>query len=159
MRATLARLAVVAALLVAAADSAQAAESVAIRRVDGAPALVVDGRPVPAHMFFNATWDATLVADPLAQAFAKADIHLHQFDIGLDWADDFDRIDDATAATRYRGTDRRLRGLARMDPAVLVLLRVHLSPPQTWADAHPDEVLTYQDGTRIFHSKWTACHS
>ncbi len=127
--------------------------------MDGEPTLVVDGRPIPAHMFFNATWDRKLVADSLAQSFADAGIHLHQFDTSMDWREDFDKLNPAGEAAQYAGLDARLRALARLDPNVLVLLRVHLYAPQTWADAHPDEILTYQDGTRIFHSKWNACHS
>ena len=146
-------------LVLAIQPVAYAARSVHVRMVDGLPALAVDGHAVPPHMFFNATWDRKLVADSLAQAFAQSGIHLHQFDTGLDWSDDFDQVDAATRATRYRGLDGRLRALAGIDPKVMVLLRVHVSPRQTWADKHPDEVLTFQDGTKIFHSKWTACHS
>jgi len=136
-----------------------AADSVEVRTVDGTPTLLVDGRAVPAHMLFNATWDRTLVADSLAKAFRDAGIHLHQFDASLDWNDNFEGLDPAAEAKQYRGLDERIRALERMDPDVLVLLRVHLYARQTWAEAHPDEILTYQDGTKIFHSKWNACHS
>lgn len=146
-------------LALAVLPSVHAARSVRVRSVAGLPSLVVDGRAVPAHMFFNATSDRKLVADSLAQAFARSGIHLHQFDVSLDWSGDFDHVDKATADRRYRGLDGRLRALASIDPQVMVLLRVHVSPPQTWAEKHPDEVLTFQDGTKIFHSKWTACHS
>lgn len=139
--------------------SAPAADEVVIRAAGGRLQLVIDGQAVPPQMFFNATSDTKLVTDSLAQAFSEAGIHLHQFDVSLDWQNRFDGLDDATAAQRYRGTDERIRALARMDPEVLVLLRVHMAPPQKWGDLHPDEILTYQDGTRIFHSKWTACHS
>ncbi|MBT3374111.1 MAG: hypothetical protein HN742_16665 [Lentisphaerae bacterium] len=139
--------------------SASAADEVAVREVGGKLRLVIDGQPVAPQMFFNATSDTKLVADSLASAFSDAGIRLHQFDVGLDWDDSFDGVDDATAAQRYRSVDKRLRALARLDPKVLVLLRVHMAPPQTWGEAHPDDILTYQDGTRIFHSKWTACHS
>jgi len=110
-------------------------------------------------MLFNATWDSRLVADSLAQSLARAGVHLHQFDANLDWRDDFDRMDEATAAQRYRGLDDRLHALVRIDPDVLVLLRVHVSPPQTWGDRHPEEILTFQDGTKITKNKWMACHS
>ena len=136
-----------------------AADSVEVRTVGGTPALLVDGRAVPAHMLFNATWDRILVADSLAKAFRDAGIHLHQFDASMDWSDDFEGLDPATEAKQYRGLDERIRALAQMDPDVLVLLRTHLYARQTWAEAHPDEILTYQDGTKIFHSKWNACHS
>lgn len=136
-----------------------AADTVHVRVVHGVPSLVIDGERVPPHMLFNATWDTRLVADSLAQSFARAGVHLHQFDANLDWRDDFDRIDEATAAQRYRGLDGRLCGLARIDPEVLVLLRVHMSPPQTWGARHPDEILTFQDGTKITKNKWMACHS
>lgn len=139
--------------------NAWSADSVEVRAVDGAPTLVVDGQPIPAHMFFNATSDRKLIADSLAKSFADAGIHLHQFDVKIDWREDFDKLDPATEATRHAGIGTRLRALAKLDPEALVLLRVQLSAPQTWAEDHPDEILTYQDGTRIFHSKWNSCHS
>jgi len=136
-----------------------AADTVHVRDIDGVPALLVDGERVPPHMLFNATWDTRLVADSLAQSFARAGIHLHQFDANLDWRDDFDQIEEVTAAQRYRGLDERLRALSKIDPEVLVLLRVHVSPPHSWGDRHPAEILTFEDGTRITKNRWMACHS
>lgn len=136
-----------------------AAEQVVVRLIDGNPTLLVDGAAVPPQMFFNATSDRRLVADSLAGSFAAGGIHLQQIEAVPDWSLDFAEVSADVARKRYAGLEARLRALVAMDPEVLVLLRVRMSPRQNWADAHPDEVLTYQDGTRIFHSKWTACHS
>ncbi len=136
-----------------------AAERVEVRLVDGDPALVVDGTVIPPHMFFNATSDRRLVADSLARSFASGGIRLHQLEAVPDWSLDFGRLSSEVARKPYAGLKERLRALVAMDPNVLVLLRVRMSPQQNWAEIHPDDVLTYQDGTRIFHSKWTASHS
>jgi len=141
------------------APSVRAAESVRISQVDGRPALLVDGRPTPPHMHFNTSWNPRVVADDLAQSFAEADIHLHQFDVNLDWNADYGRVDLEDVGGRYRSVDERISAIVGIDAEALILLRVHLNPPVAWGAEHPDQVLTAEDGTKITYSKWSAAVS
>ena len=142
-----------------AAPACWGADSVTVDVAGGLPVLLVDDQPVPPHMHFNTSWDAAVVSDGLARAFAAGGVHLNQFDVNLDWQADYDQITPEIDAKRYAGLDKRLRALVEIDSKALVLLRVHMHPPVPWGKEHPAEILAFEDGTPITASKWSAATS
>ena len=135
--------------------SAASAQPVTVGWARGVPRLLIGGHPTPATMFFNTSWQPEVVADSVAEAFARAGIHLHQFDVNLDWSDDFEDV----PVEPYRSLDTRLGALAGIDPEARALLRVHLFAPAAWYETHPDEILAAEDGTRIETGRLSAATS
>jgi len=72
---------------------------------------------------------------------AGAGVHMHSFGIGMPWPKpgeqpDFARVDEA------------IEQVLRADPDGLLLPRFGVHPPGWWYDAHPDEALKFDDGSR-----------
>jgi len=126
--------------------SAADARSPARARIEirqGAPTLLVDGRPTPAlaYMTYN-------LQEKFVRQFAEAGVELFAFQTTSDY--DYYRLSaDAWVEPEvydYRQFDERMETILRAAPRAMVLPRVYLCSPPWWDVAHPDQLMAGKDG-------------
>jgi hypothetical protein len=100
----------------------------------GYPALLVNGEPVPPMAMTTQTEDPVYLA-----ALGKAGVRLFYEICATPWLD----------PGSVQALSRRLEVLVRSAPRALVILRVSLHPPMSWIREHPEELVTYEDGSRV----------
>ncbi len=118
---------------------------------NGAPALILDGKPV----FYGLMWGSgpTVKSYPLkesARYYGKAGVHFHTFDMGTtgpqpEWCGpnknnntDFD----------FSTLKPRLEHFIDADPEARFHLRIHLEMMGWWQELYPDECELLSDGSR-----------
>lgn len=135
-----------AAVLVAFPLFAQKTKTAAIRVIDGAPALLVNGQPELPFMYALThvsggrwSWEE-LPAHNLRNACSDG-IRLYQVDLWLEdiWPAGSRRLD----MTLVR---RQLRGVLDACPDAGIVVRLHVNAPMWWNQAHPDECVQFADG-------------
>jgi len=107
-----------------------------VANYNGAPAVLVDGSPItPMSMLVMADWHPK--PDPEQRAYYR-------------------RLSEAGVRTFYvtcslrQGVDNavaRVRNLLDSIPNARIMLRLNVSPPAKWVEAHPEEMVTYNDGS------------
>ncbi len=118
-----------------------------IEQFNGSPAIVIDGKPHP---------PMTITIMNGAKAFApeRRDYFRRLGEAGL-------KIFYVSASTRWHSPGdaaagvpdgveaalSRIRFVLDAVPDGYVMLRLNVSPPADWVDAHPEEQLTYSDGS------------
>jgi hypothetical protein len=71
---------------------------------------------------------------------AAAGIHIHSFGISMPWPKEGEEPDFSGVAQAFEAT-------IQADPEALLLPRFGMSAPGWWQEEHPDECLTFDDGT------------
>ena len=102
-----------------------------VRDVQGTPTLYINGQPHTGLMFWTGS---PTEAEARVAEFAGAGIDLLTY--GMNWwleegASDFTRLDAQIAAARAA------------NPRVLLLLRLELTPPASWREAYPEEMMVH----------------
>lgn len=125
---------------------AQKAKTAEVRMIDGAPALLVNGRPELPFLYALThvtggrwSWEE-LPAHNLRNNCADG-IRLFQVDLWLEdlWLQGQKRLDLAPAR-------RQLRGVLDACPQAAVVVRLHVNAPAWWNRAHPEECVQFADG-------------
>lgn len=126
--------------------SAQAAQTAAIRSLQGQPTLFVNQQPELPFLYAIThvsggrwTWEE-LPAHNLGQMSA-AGVRLYQVDLWLEdlWKENESHLDMALAR-------RQIRGVLDACPSASVVVRLHVNAPLWWNRAHPDECVQYANG-------------
>jgi len=99
---------------------------------NGAPGLFIDGTPIYPLMLMSCPVDPRDIADGAADG-----LHLQTIGAASGWA--------GIGKYEYAETDRAIQTALEADPDALLLLRVMMSAPSDWLDAHPDEIVRYAD--------------
>lgn len=127
----------------------------AIERINGAPALVIDGQPV----FYGLMWGGAPGTEgyalrECARLYGEAGVHFFTFDIGTGGAEaewcgprpgQPSHYDFSTLA-------RRFERVIEADPQARFHLRVHLEMPEWWQTLYPEECELLSDGRRMGQS-------
>lgn len=84
---------------------------------------------------------------------AAEGIHIHSFGIAMPWPKPGEAPD-------FAGVDAVLERVIDADPEALLLPRFGCDPPGWWYDAHPEDALQFDDGSRgpvcVASEKWRA---
>ncbi len=102
----------------------------------GAPALFVNGRPMPAMLYLQGRKPVPAEYAQMAQAGYK----VFSLGIGMGWTgpDQYD----------YASVDEQMLAALQGAPAGYFIPRVMVSAPGWWCDAHPDELIACADWTK-----------
>lgn len=72
---------------------------------------------------------------------AEAGVHIHSFGVDMPWPRPGEE-------PNFVATDRNIEEVIAADPQAMLLPRFGVGPPGWWLEAHPDDVLRYDDGTQ-----------
>ena len=72
---------------------------------------------------------------------AEAGVRFVSFPVSLPWPRPGEPVD-------WTGPDAACRRVLKANPDALLLPRIPMDPPAWWRDAHPDEVMQWEDGRR-----------
>ena len=113
----------------------------------GAPAICVNGKPVPPMTFTQSSWRS--LPEGRAEAYLKkigaAGLKVHYVSCSTRWHNPGDPAKgklDGIAEARAR-----IRKILDAIPDAYVMLRLNVSPPADWVNAHPEEQMRFSDGT------------
>jgi len=113
---------------------------------NGAPAILVNGKPQPPMTFTYVSrppYVGAREADYLGKIGA-AGLKIHYVCCATRWLDPGDpakgRPDGIEAARK------EIRKILDAIPDAYVMLRLNVSPPADWVNAHPEELITFSDG-------------
>ena len=116
---------------------------------NGAPAVLIDGKAVPPmQMLVFETWHPRPRAEQRAyyRKLGAAGMRVFYVTCATSWRSPANKAkgwpDGAHAAVEA------VRELLRSVPDARVILRLNVSPPAAWVEAHPEEMVTYDDGSR-----------
>ena len=107
--------------------------------IQGSPALLIDGQPRPALAYRGTVDPMTAHGRCQVAHFRDAGVHVYAAYMPLDkaWED---------RPGRFDALDDRLRAYLSVDPEAQIILLLRLVPPESWMDAHPDELVRYAKG-------------
>ena len=111
----------------------------------GAPAIVVDGKPVPPMLMTMTEWDIYDRDRPYFRRLGEAGMRVFFIMCRTDWL-----LPPDPKAGEPGGVERARRALKLVleeVPDALVVLRLVASPPVDWVNAHPEEQILYSDGS------------
>lgn len=77
------------------------------------------------------------------QLAAQAGVNFVSFPVELPWPKPGQETD-------WTGVDSACRLVLRANPSALLLPRIPMDPPKWWREAHPDEVMQWENGRRDF---------
>ncbi len=121
-----------------------------VERYHGEPAILIDGRAYPPMTMTAPIQDPAYLKD-----LGEAGLKIYYVTAATDWnnpgnkAPDipFERGDNRNPLTGVQQTLRDLEVLMSAVPDAYVMLRLNVAPPKEWVNAHPEEMLTYSDGS------------
>jgi hypothetical protein len=119
----------------------------------GRPTLVIDGLPTAPLIYAltdtpGARWTWEEVPARNIALFASHGCRLFQADLFLEQLLGPDDTLDLTLARR------QVAGILAACPDAHVMLRVHVNPPPSWCERHPDECVGYADGPAEPETRW-----
>ncbi len=103
-----------------------------VERYNGAPAILIDGVPYPPMTMTTQTADENYL-----RSLGEAGIKIYYVDAMTTW----NRPD----GLEY--TTQQMDFLLKCIPDAYVMLRLNTAPPPEWVNAHPEEMVTYNDGS------------
>ena len=113
---------------------------------NGSPAIVVDGKPCPPMTITLLGRDN---GSPGRQAYyrrlGEAGLKIFYVPARTRWLAPGDRA--AGVPDGVEAAIRDIRFVLDAVPDAYVMLRLNVSPPASWVNAHPEEQLTYSDGS------------
>lgn len=113
-----------------------------VRPLGGAPALFVNGKPVPAFLVStNSPQRARRHRE-----FAEAGLHLYSDWFGTSGAGDLGQV--KAGIYDYGTYDRYFAEVLQADPQAYFLPHIGITAPLWWQEAHPEERCLYADGSR-----------
>lgn len=111
-----------------------------VEHYHGEPAIMIDGKPYPPMTM------TCRIDDPgYLKRLGEAGIRIFFIGTQTNWLNPGDPekgIPDAVAAA-----DRSIETLMQAVPDAWVILRLSVSPPKEWIEAHPEEMVMYSDGS------------
>jgi len=132
------------ACLVCAQMSAAVVERAEVKPYNGRTALFINGEPVVPMIYAltdrpSGKWSFETAPGFNIGQFAKAGVKLFQMDIWFYEMLDEDGNLDITLARK------QVAGVLDKCPEATVMFRLHVNPPQSWLQAHPEEWTRYAD--------------
>jgi hypothetical protein len=136
------------ALGVLAASCASAGLEAEVRSTSSGPRLCVNGEPVPPTVLYVSLWhdpELTKVAQSEIASAGRSGVRIISFAIwGLPWF----RADETPDFSRH-DVDVWVEKVLAAYPDALLLPRFPTDwPPEWWREAHPDDVMLFDDGQR-----------
>lgn len=112
----------------------------AFRYVRGSCALVINGTPRPALIYRGTVDPLSVYGRRQIALFRDAGVHVYAADVPLEefWSQQ--------SAHKPTAVDDLVCGYLSVDPEAYLILLVSLVPPNSWMDAHPDELVRYAQG-------------
>ena len=123
--------------------SAAAPPTTHVKMLNGAPCLFINGSPHPGTSYMTYRPDGKNFRD-----IGQAGVHLYSFS-ATPTESTYDLAPPCWVAPEdfdYSGMDGRARLLLDNDPEAVFFPRVYLGTPPWWADAHPDDLVTFDPG-------------
>ena len=150
------------ALVAALAGGARADREIGIVRERGTTAIVVDGEKLPPMTSCLTTGHGGYIrgtnAEDVAYCAKLRQSGIRVFFLMVDTA--WNRAVQEKEGIFVDGlayAKASLRALLKGAPDAYVILRVNMSPPASWVDAHPDEQIKYSDGSHR-RANCSTCH-
>ncbi len=118
-----------------------------IEYVGGTPAIVVDGKPIP-----PTAMTTPIVDEDYLRSLGKAGTNVYFISCTTrwhswgeeEWTDEaYVKHANLDGIEKFRADAEKLLELV---PDALILLRLNISPSRAWVNAHPDDMLLYNDG-------------
>ena len=121
-----------------------------VERCHGEPAIMIDGRPYPPMTITVPIKNPAYLKD-----LGEAGLKIYYIEASTTWNNPgmkapnvpFERGDHKCALNGLEQTIRDLDMLMSAVPDAYVMLRLNVAPPTDWVNAHPEEMLTYSDGS------------
>lgn len=117
-----------------------------VEQYHGSPAIMVNGKPIPPMSVTIADW-ARVEPDTLRAYYRdlrEAGIRMFYLTTDTRWnqpGDPEKGVPDGITRTM-----EKMKLLIEAVPDAYIMLRLNVSPPAEWVNAHPEELLTYSDG-------------
>ena len=115
-----------------------------VRKTPAGPVLLLNGQPAPPVMFFTNT-DVQRTIDLQLKEIELAGRHgvnLLSVTMWVPWPE-------PGQAPSFGGIDARIRSVLKANPGALLIPRTGVTwPPAWWKEAHPDELMLFDDGKR-----------
>lgn len=117
-----------------------------VERYNGEPTIMIDGVPYPPMTITVATWRRSFpeVEDYLGR-LGKAGLRIFYVETSTGWNRPGDPEKGKPSGLEQTMSD--IDVLLRAVPEAYVILRLNVSPPASWVNAHPEEQLRYSDGS------------
>ena len=127
--------------------SAAAFPSAEIVSDHGAPTIMVDGKPLPPMTITLCHWNSLPPERerPYLQKLGEAGLKVHYVQCSTRWHNPGD-----PATGKPDGLEKALAAIRKLLDAIpdaYVMLRLNVSPPADWVNAHPEEQVTFDDGS------------
>lgn len=90
---------------------------------------------------FTALMSVPGVFESQIRLAADVDVNIVSFSLPLPWPKPGEDAD-------WRTVDRRCRDILTVNPKALLMPRIGMEPPVWWKQAHPDELMVWEDGPR-----------
>lgn len=116
----------------------------AVTELAGRPRLTVRGEPLPPLYVASFATHSKRDEDYQVLDFKKAGVKVRDVHLNLGtmyWT--------GPDTYRFKAVEQAVMRILGYDPDSFVILRVTVNPYATWAQAHPDEVMTTDDGKRF----------
>ena len=117
-----------------------------VEKYHGSPAIMVDGKPVPPMSVTIADW-ARVEPDTLRAYYRdlrEAGIRMFYLTTDTRWNQPGNA--EKGVPDGITRTVEKMKLLIEAVPDAYIMLRLNVSPPAEWVNAHPEELLTYSDG-------------
>ena len=121
-----------------------------VERYHGEPAIMIDGKPYPPMTITVPIKNPAYLKD-----LGEAGLKIYYIEASTTWNNPgmkapnvpFERGDHKCPLNGLQQTIRDLDMLMNAVPDAYVMLRLNVAPPTDWVNAHPEEMLTYSDGS------------
>ena len=119
-----------------------------VRNVNGSPAIVVDGRPYPPMMFTFAYWVERDPEELRAYCRRLGEAGMRLFYVCADTRWHTPGNSETGEPDGVEAAVRNIRLILDAVPEAHFLIRLNVSPPRDWVNAHPEEHIVFSDGKK-----------
>lgn len=109
-----------------------------VESYNGEPAIMINGTPYPPMLITTPISDRDYL-----KALGESGLKIHFVTADTQW----NRPGDETHPSGLERTMADLKLLLSAVPDAYVMLRLNVSPPADWVNSHPEEMVTYSDGS------------